>query len=126
MPLVTRTRIQNDMVVELQQFALGVVDPVDGFDRDALPVLELHVGADVLQLQNFELSDVLGSSAGGNFVGPRVGGKAVKPRQFHDNLGAGQRDLAGINREGRNQAERVEECGDYDEGFDIEFAEGDG
>src|SRR6266849_7295476 len=106
------------MVIEPQHLAFGVIDPIDGFDRYALAILEHNQGADVFQLQDFGFGEILGGSTSGKFIGPRIGSEAVEPRQFHDDLGARQRNLAGIDRESRDQTERIEECCDDEDGYD--------
>jgi len=66
-----------------------------------LSILKLHLSVDVFQVQNVGFSEILSGSTSGNLIGLRVAAETTDPRQFHDNLSARQRNLAGIDRKTR-------------------------
>ena len=113
-PLVSRGRGQNDLVTQLQDLRLGVEESVDGLDLHTLAIIQLYLGVDALEFQDFGLGQVLGGRSRRQLIGAGVAGEARQPRGLHGDLGARQRYLADIDREHSDQTKRIEKSGDDD------------
>ena len=82
-------------------------------------VLHLHFGVDVAQFDDVRLGQVLRRGVGGQLIGARVAGEAGQMRLLHGDLGAGDDQIADVDRQLGEHAQRIE-IGDQEDGDDAD------